>query len=260
MSNNGRLVHLATRFGMTCNPDADVNRVHARVTCTRCTSRHPEAAKRHAHKPHIVRLDWSPLYAALGRTLDARKTIEPEVKVAFWPELKDTRTMNQQRTQVNSASQRILRADMPAAEKAICDVFDRLGDRGLLPPINKMCKAHHVKIEDIAGKNKTKSIVKARHAVWLWLHDDRGLSWPEVARLFGRSHDAIMQASDKRESRSRKVLEDRVAETIAAWIEKVGDLPIERHLRMLLSDRLRRGEWRKTNIDRESTPPEGKKP
>ena len=89
VSNNGTLVHLATRFGSPCNPGSDTNRVYGRITCTRCLKRWPRAAKRHDHKPHVVGLDFRPLYAAIERALDAGETKMPKVKVSCWPKLKE---------------------------------------------------------------------------------------------------------------------------------------------------------------------------
>lgn len=117
------------------------------------------------------------------------------------------------------ATRRVDRAEMPPAEKAVHDILDQLADRGLLAEVAARCRRGGVKVEDVAGKGRTKGVVRARHEVWRWMHDELGLSWPEVARVFGRTHDSIIQASDKRESRARRALEDGVAELIAHWLE-----------------------------------------
>lgn len=82
MSPNGRLVHLADRYGRpVCGQKTTTEySVPGRVTCLRCVACAPRAASRHAHKPIVVGLDFSPLYTALGRALQASATKQPRVR------------------------------------------------------------------------------------------------------------------------------------------------------------------------------------
>jgi hypothetical protein len=89
MSPNGRKVHLAnTRGYPVCGALVDArHRVHARITCPRCILRCPDRARRLARRPHVVGLNWEPLYRALGRALDAGATSEPKTQISYWPVL-----------------------------------------------------------------------------------------------------------------------------------------------------------------------------
>lgn len=89
LSPNGRRVHLARGDGSpVCGSSVIAScRVRARVTCPGCRARRPSKAQRLEHLPHVVRVDWTPLYAALARALEGGATTEPRVKVRFWPVL-----------------------------------------------------------------------------------------------------------------------------------------------------------------------------
>lgn len=98
MSGNGRLVHLATSDGQpVCSSRVNAeNYVHARITCPGCLRARPRKAARLRNRPLVIGLDFSPLYAAIGRVLDAivagpvairLAAKEPMVKVRFWPVL-----------------------------------------------------------------------------------------------------------------------------------------------------------------------------
>jgi hypothetical protein len=91
-------------------------------------------------------------------------------------------------------------------------ISERLKERGLLDDVVGMCLAQHATFVEIAGRSRTKAVVRARHDVWRFLHDERGLSWPEVARLFGRSHDSIIHAK-----KTSPV--DPTVDKIARWLE-----------------------------------------
>lgn len=89
-SNNGRLVHLATSDGQpACSSKGLARcRVYARITCPACIKKHPEKSKRRAARPHVIGVDWSPLYAAIRRSIDSGDTESPPVRVHYWPILK----------------------------------------------------------------------------------------------------------------------------------------------------------------------------
>lgn len=91
LSPNGKLVHLADPEGRTvcCSDVVASCFVHARITCKICRARRPQKAARLEGRPHVVGVDWSPLYAAIRRALEAGVTREPRVKVKFWPVLAD---------------------------------------------------------------------------------------------------------------------------------------------------------------------------
>ena len=87
LSVNGVKVHLADKAGRpACGSGVFATcRVRARITCPACAKR-PQA-RRHARKPHVVGLDWSPMYAAWGRALEDGATREPSIRHPYWPKL-----------------------------------------------------------------------------------------------------------------------------------------------------------------------------
>lgn len=89
MSPNGKLVHLADAAGTpVCGYKVLArHKVHARITCQACARRRPHKAARLEQRPHVVGLNWDPLYAALRRALEAELTVEPRVLVPYWPVL-----------------------------------------------------------------------------------------------------------------------------------------------------------------------------
>ena len=133
------------------------------------------------------------------------------------------------------------RADPAPAEVEAFAVIDRLGDRGLLPAVAMMCKRRHVTVEEVVGRSRTKAVVAARQVVWKWLHDERGLSWPEIAKLFDRKYFTVLGANGRR----RDGVEDRVAERIAAWIESRHAVLWPEQRTAALVEAIRRGDWKR---------------
>lgn len=87
LSPNGHRVHLASKTGRAVCGSKIIATcfVRARITCATCAEKRPAQAKRRSQDPHVVGVDWSPLYAALRRALVAGETEHPKVKVGFWP-------------------------------------------------------------------------------------------------------------------------------------------------------------------------------
>lgn len=88
LSPNGTKVHLATSEAQPiCGSRVRAScRVHARVTCPQCRQRRPLKASRRDKRPRVTGVDWSPLYAAVRRALEAGSEM-PRVRVQFWPVL-----------------------------------------------------------------------------------------------------------------------------------------------------------------------------
>ena len=121
------------------------------------------------------------------------------------------------------------RAEAPSAVRAVeaettpeelreDRIAKRLRERGLYALAEKVARTHHVTVPEVLGTCRTKSIVTARHAFLRGLHDEAGLSWPEIGAVVERKHDNIIHASSKRESRARRemsrVLENQIAEFV----------------------------------------------
>lgn len=89
LSPNGRSVHLATADGHPiCGAHVDARcPVHACIGCPGCRRRRPEKAKRLDRRPRVVGLNWDPYYAAIGRALREGATVEPRIRVKYWPVL-----------------------------------------------------------------------------------------------------------------------------------------------------------------------------
>lgn len=85
LSVNGKLVHLACgRDGdPLCRADIDARyKVRGRITCPQCLKRRKGKvlALRHAHKPLVVGLDWSPSYRNIRDALDLGLNYLPKFK------------------------------------------------------------------------------------------------------------------------------------------------------------------------------------
>jgi len=61
--------------------------VRARITCPQCRKARPKKAAGLDDRPHVVGVDWSPMYAAFGRAIAGGAATAPRVKVSFWPVL-----------------------------------------------------------------------------------------------------------------------------------------------------------------------------
>jgi len=89
LSGNGSRVHLAHADGTPVCGAAVLARyrVRARITCSTCLRKRPKKAMRLAGRPVVVGVDHSPRYAAIARALRAGATVEPSIKVKYWPVL-----------------------------------------------------------------------------------------------------------------------------------------------------------------------------
>ncbi len=99
----------------------------------------------------------------------------------------------------------------------------RLTSRGLGGHLRKILKEHPAFIDEVLGDSKKRSVVAARHALWLALRDEAGLSSPEVAELFETTPDTILRAStENKEARTKHALEKGVVGRIAAYVRSIG--------------------------------------
>lgn len=114
----------------------------------------------------------------------------------------------------------------------------RLSDRGLLTLAKIVAQEHHVLVEEIVSESRSRAVVAARHDFWRRLHD-KGFSWSEVASFFGKKHDSIIQASDRRASSSRAKLEETVSMSIAKFVRDAGESTLSE-----IARRIEAGEWR----------------
>ncbi len=71
-------------------------------------------------------------------------------------------------------------------------VLEALACRGLLDLLDTVCSARCVTREELCGRLRTKNVASARHELWSRLRRDPGMSYDEIARLFGRDRTTVM--------------------------------------------------------------------
>lgn len=71
----------------------------------------------------------------------------------------------------------------------------RLEKLGLLADINKFCIDGNVLLEDVFSARRHAHVVRVRHRIWLWLHEERRWSYPSIASLFDRDHTSVMHGA-----------------------------------------------------------------
>ncbi len=69
----------------------------------------------------------------------------------------------------------------------------RLEREALLEHVNGILREEHALIEDVFGMTRLPRICRARRRIWWWLWDELGWTYPEIGRLFGRDHTAVLQ-------------------------------------------------------------------
>lgn len=82
--------------------------------------------------------------------------------------------------------------------KSLQDRIDWLDKRDMLGTLLKLAKLHKVTLGELLGTDRSKHIVRARHAAWKWLREcDEGWSYPSIADAFGVDHTTVMAAVKK---------------------------------------------------------------
>lgn len=82
-------------------------------------------------------------------------------------------------------------------------------ETGLLEDLERLARSHRVTLKAVYERRHSKSVVRARQAIWLWLHD-LGKSHPEIGELFGRDHTTIIYAVRRaRELRDAQAIGDQ---------------------------------------------------
>ncbi len=89
LSPNGKLVHLARHDGSpVCGSEVIATCwVHARITCNACRRARRHKAARLDGRPHVVGVNWEPMYRAIRKAVDRLDTKMPRLRTAFWPVL-----------------------------------------------------------------------------------------------------------------------------------------------------------------------------
>lgn len=70
-------------------------------------------------------------------------------------------------------------------------VMFRLQVRGLLAMAEEVALAHHVTVEEVASRARSKRVCAARRVVFARLRS-LGLSLPEIGRILGRDHTTVL--------------------------------------------------------------------
>lgn len=73
-------------------------------------------------------------------------------------------------------------------------VRSRLVRVGLLGKVKQACLASHVEDRRVLGRDTSRSVSRARAAIWSWLYRDVGLSYPEIGELWERDPKSVRAA------------------------------------------------------------------
>lgn len=76
-------------------------------------------------------------------------------------------------------------------------IQDELEARGLLDMVGDVALSHHVTLDEVCSKKRTKRIAAARHAAWAKLRT-LGFSYPEIAALWDVTHGSVFYAVNGR--------------------------------------------------------------
>lgn len=71
-------------------------------------------------------------------------------------------------------------------------ILEALTDRDLLSLLDSVCRTRGVTREEVCGRRRTKNVSFARQELWWHLRRHPGMSYDEIARLFGRNRTTIM--------------------------------------------------------------------
>ena len=71
-------------------------------------------------------------------------------------------------------------------------ILDGLCERDLVGLLDDICRTRGVTREEVCGRKRTKNVARARQELWSRLRRDPGMSYGEIARLFGRNHTTVM--------------------------------------------------------------------
>jgi chromosomal replication initiation ATPase DnaA len=76
-------------------------------------------------------------------------------------------------------------------------IVEALEIRGLLEPVAKIVRSHHVTMFETCSRVNTAKVVEARHEVWGYLRS-LGFSYPEIGRLWNAHHTTVLAALGKK--------------------------------------------------------------
>lgn len=85
------------------------------------------------------------------------------------------------------------------------EVRENLRRAKALSMVQRLCAARMVAFERVCGRDRHKSVTRARHEIWSLLRSSTEMSYPEIGALFGVDHTSVMDAIKKREARLAKI-------------------------------------------------------
>lgn len=91
------------------------------------------------------------------------------------------------------------------------DVLHKLESCGLSGILSHIAARFDVTPAQIAGRSKKKTIVAARHEMWLCLHRTRGKSTTEIGDLWGMDHTTVCSGIKSAERRRAQREESEAA-------------------------------------------------
>ena len=89
-------------------------------------------------------------------------------------------------------------------ERTPDEIIAHLSVLDLLEVAEDICRTHGVRLSDVMQKDRHKSIVAARFAIWYAMrkHPDRCYSFPDIGRIWGADHTTIMHGVAMHEQRT----------------------------------------------------------
>jgi chromosomal replication initiation ATPase DnaA len=81
----------------------------------------------------------------------------------------------------------------PRDGKEVAALRKELGASNLLAEAEIICGAHRVSLDVVLSGIRSRAASKARHAIFAAIRK-HGLSYPEIARLFGMDHTSVREA------------------------------------------------------------------
>lgn len=95
---------------------------------------------------------------------------------------------------------------MKAPDRTSDDVIAELAVHdGMLRVVESIATKLGVPIEDITGRRRLKSIVRARHLAWYELRRQFKCSYPELGEIWGCDHTSVMYGVHKVSGRMKQL-------------------------------------------------------
>lgn len=72
-----------------------------------------------------------------------------------------------------------------------------LDARDVLQGLRNIATAHRVSLESVFRPTRSKVLCRAKRAMWRWLREVQGWSYPLIAEVFGTDHSSVYKGVQK---------------------------------------------------------------